>query len=594
MVKNKVIKIVMVNSISLFNVAVKGHTTPLLQKKCTEYAAKLGYAIHPDACTEETLAWLKSQQADFNSTFYQKWEDVTSKSRAELLIDQLLHYASTYGTGYTQGNGYVPNPGAEDVPDMSIYKVIGVCTLRELADRCLELGCSGINLSTEVVNFCGETVIKEYHKYNTQEWRKVIEKITNRELQAYLYAKLDISPLEKFALLRYICNKQLDQSMIIQNKDQIRAIKQNPNKFDFTTLTKQQVINLSSIFLRYKNWLLAFKDKKNAPVLNKMRRLAKHTHTPLKPGFWETILSAKPSMDVVKQHLNEISAFKKVQIYMACKERILQSPFRSFLIRNQKFFWKENDITPDVQYLGQLMYHIGMSICPDKKVRLPKNFRLAVPSSEKSFIGNLPLGTAYKFSDKDAFMGIYWRNVWGTRDFDLHFFDKTGQHIGWNSSYRNAEKSVVFSGDMTSADPEATELMYMANGCPEGFLSVARYNGLQGSRFDIILGSQHIVNLSHNYMVDPNNIHLRVECTSDTCEQTCAYVKDNQFVLMSFKTGNSRVPGNPRLVNILAAKAQTFLYLDEICEVVPDDYEGDDFVDLSGELAKDDIIKLLS
>lgn len=581
-----------VHSITLFGVALAGKTTPLLQKQCTELAAKIGYAVHPDACTEETLQWLQSQQANFNSTFYQKWQDVASKSRTELLIDQLLHYASTYGTGHTQeGNGYVPNQGAQDVPDLAIYKVISPISETELAYRCIQLGSSGINLSTEVVAFCANII---HAVIAAEDARTVIETLTSRELKAALYDRFNLSPLEKFDLLRYICSKQLGQPMIIQNKEQIYAIKNNTTKFDFTTLTEEQVKNLSSIFLRYKNWLLAFKNEKNAPVLNKMRRLAKKTHTPLKPGFWETLLDKKPSIETVQSRLKEISAFKKVQLYMACKERLLQFPYRAFLVRNQKLYWKQNNLTSDVQYFKDLMYHIGMSICPGKKVRLPKNFRLACPSSEKSFIGNLPLGTAYKFADEDAFMGIYWRGEWGTQDFDLHFFDTRGQHIGWNSQFKNEEQSVMFSGDMTSANPEATELMYMANGCPEGFLSVDRYNGAQGSRFDIILGSEEITDMKLNYMVDPNNIHLRVECTSDTREQTCAYVKDNQFVLMSFKTGNQQVPDNPALINILAQKSECFLYLDEVCEVVPDDYEGDDFVDLSGDLAKDDIINLLS
>ena len=54
------------------------------------------------------------------------------------------------------------------------------------------------------------------------------------------------------------------------------------------------------------------------------------------------------------------------------------------------------------------------------------------------------------------------------------------------------------------------------------------------------------------------------------------------------------MPSSPELVKLMKQKSQTFTYLDEFVTVVPEDYEGDDFVDLSGELAKDAIIKLLS
>lgn len=590
----------MTNSISLFNVALKGETNPFLQKEVTIAAAKCGYIVAPEACTRETLEYFKSLKADFNSTFYKTIEDVTSKSRLELFIDQILHYSSTYGTNFSEGNGYVSNDGEHPEFSFTDYKYIGAIDEYQLAERCKELGQSGIALSSEVVEFCATTII-EYFKdtLSTDGWHILISALSNRELQSTLYSKLDIAPLEKFALLRYIATKQLGSAMIIQNKDQIQAIKSNPDKFDFTTLSELQVFNLSSIFLRYKNWLLAFKDKKNAPVLNKMRRLAKRTHTPLKPGFWENILKDMPSLEIVKSKLSEISNFKKICLYMACKERLLCAPHRSFLIRNQKFFYKENTVFPNQDYYNDLMHLLFMSL-PHPKVRLPKNIRLACPSSEKSFLGNMPLGTQYHFQD-NGFLGIYWRNEWGTRDFDMHFYDSNGQHIGWNASFYNSAQSVVFTGDMTNADPEATEIMFFRNACPEGFVCVNRFSGIQGSRFDVIMGQELLSEKTHHkysrsggYMVDPNNIVARFECISDKKETTCGYVKDNTFTLMSFKTGNKRVPGNPELVKILATKAQSFLYLDAICEVVPDDYEGEDFVDLSGDLAKDDIIKLFA
>lgn len=588
------------NSISLFGVAAKGYTNSSLIKEVTIAATKCGYIVAPEACTKETLEYFKSLKADFNSTFYKTIEDVTSKSRLELFLDQVLHYASTYGTDFSEGNDYVPNDNTHPEFNFNDYKYIEAITKEELADRCVKLGSSGINLSTEVVEFCANIIIDRCVP-DDFNWHELIESLTNRELQSTLYAKLNIAPVEKFALLRYIATKQLGTAMIIQSDEQIHSIKDSFDKFDFTTLTEQQIINLSSIFLRYKNWLLAFKNAKNAPILNRMRRLAKKTHTPLKPGFWENILKDMPALNIVEKKLGEINNFKKIQLYMACKERLMQSEHRSFLIRNQKFFYKKNELIPNKEYYSSLMSLIKQSL-PNIKVKLPKNFRLAAPSSEKSFIGNLPLGTRYKFKD-NAFMGIYWKNEWGARDFDLHYYDANGHHIGWCADYYSDNQSVIFTGDMTNADPEATEIMFFRQDCPEGFLSVARFNGDKGSRFDIILGSEPYNTTSSikrscfnhiAYMVDPNNIHLRVECTSDTREQTCGYVKDNEFILMSFKTGNKQVPSDRNLISILAAKTETFLYLDEIFDKIPDNYDNDDFVDLSGDLTKDDIIKLLS
>ena len=42
-----------------------------------------------------------------NSTFYKSWQDITSKTRWQLFLDQVKHYASTYGTNF-KGDIWTP------------------------------------------------------------------------------------------------------------------------------------------------------------------------------------------------------------------------------------------------------------------------------------------------------------------------------------------------------------------------------------------------------------------------------------------------------------------------------------------------------
>lgn len=79
--------------------------------KLNEKAMKVGYWIHPNAANQYIEAFLKTKIVDYNSTFYKTFNDVISKTRFELLCDQLLHYITTYGTDFNYGNGYVPNDG---------------------------------------------------------------------------------------------------------------------------------------------------------------------------------------------------------------------------------------------------------------------------------------------------------------------------------------------------------------------------------------------------------------------------------------------------------------------------------------------------
>ena len=97
-------------------------------KKVQELALKRGYIVHPDCCNESICDFLFYQlgPADVNSTFYKTWNDVLSKDRLEILLDQIISYTATY----VLGESWVPNEGSE-VIDFSKYTVIKPITFEE-------------------------------------------------------------------------------------------------------------------------------------------------------------------------------------------------------------------------------------------------------------------------------------------------------------------------------------------------------------------------------------------------------------------------------------------------------------------------------
>ena len=57
--------------IKTFGLVAVNPDTPLLDAvEVNKYAMKCGYFVHPDACTPDVIAFLKTRQANFNSTFY--------------------------------------------------------------------------------------------------------------------------------------------------------------------------------------------------------------------------------------------------------------------------------------------------------------------------------------------------------------------------------------------------------------------------------------------------------------------------------------------------------------------------------------------
>ena len=94
-----------VELVKLFKVTVDGTGTAVDYDKINQLAMMRGYIVEPDACTSIVNDFIKSLECNINSTFYKTFEEVTSKTRFELLVDQLLHYMTTYGTDFSLGNG---------------------------------------------------------------------------------------------------------------------------------------------------------------------------------------------------------------------------------------------------------------------------------------------------------------------------------------------------------------------------------------------------------------------------------------------------------------------------------------------------------
>ena len=159
----------------------------------------------------------------------------------------------------------------------------------------------------------------------------------------------------------------------------------------------------------------------------------------------------------------------------------------------------------------------------------------------KNFIGNLPYGSRIPLG-ANGIVGIYWENRWGTRDFDLSVLDAKNNRIGWNTNYYDKNKCIVYSGDMTNADPNATEIIYL-NGCniPDAMVNVNRFNGVQGSRYDIFIADEHISHMKASYSVDPSNVVYKASCISNSRMQCSGVISNNKFYVMSFDSGNGRI-----------------------------------------------------
>jgi len=628
-----------INLITYFNVApVKTGANDKTFEEVNRVAAAYGYLIHPDCCTTDVLKWLNTYaKTQYNKTFYNEWREITSKTRFELLVDQLVHYASTYGTGFSAGEGYKPNTTEAVTIPYEKFKVILPATTEDFFNRSKEMLYSGIALkeqtSEDLVAFIAENAA------NWVSWSFDLDEVKNKEAQVKLAAVTGQYPSDSFGLLRCLVYQATGSAMLIKSKTAIDAIKTNADKINLSALSDKQLINLSKIFHRFKPLFLAMKHsgannktmfseafknaaKKighpivshtNANIVNKLRKLANKHHTPLEIGFWENIISVQKPLEEIKAKLPEITNFKKVTLMQCIKERLIHQEGQVYVIRNGKVFVREGyRPRTDATYLMNLYLILQNSLVESIKdkacvVKYMKDVHLTIPTSEKNFVGNYPFGTNVDLGSDHSVVGIYWRNEWHTNDFDLHFMRMDGTHVGWNSSYTMGA-NMAFSGDITNAPNGATELFYITNKCPDGKFSVNRFNGAgPTSQFKFFISNEadQRTALKRNAMIDPNTVvaEFMIPTDDNKARQTeVAMVVDNKFYLMDLGSSHRIITGGDReviMIDKMKNKVRSFIDLKEILDAAgftaaTDETPAEEIgLDLT-QVDKDTLIKLFA
>lgn len=581
-----------VNLIRLFLCETKGKQVDYA--KVADRAVRAGYIVEPEAATVDVMKFLNEQTLNPNATFYKQWEDILSRTRLELAIDQIRHYASTYGSAdpekvagavlvagkesldieyNCEGNGWVPNDNPIVMP-FKQFKVIKAVTEDEVKEKILDLFRSGSALKSDTINVC-VSFLKENGFLKSLD----TDEIKNKEAQATIACMTKRYPTDEFGLLRCIVYTFTGKTSLIKDKSSIYTIEGKNgfapvDKFDFAILSDKQLTNLSRIFYRYKPLFLAMKGYyDNSKYINKLRRLAEKNHTPLKKGFWEDCFNTSKKdtiqlLNEAKANVGNLNNFRKVQLMQSIMERLngRYMDGKMYVIRNGKMFVREGYQPKTNQvYLMQLYGIIKDALVESLKAKattfaVPKGLHLTCPTSEKNFIGNYPMGTSVDFSNSDNVIGIYWRNEWGARDLDLHVVTEDGKQYGWNESFRSKDQDIIYSGDMTNADPEAAEMFYFKKSMPDGFVNVNKYNGGNATKLRLFVAKENIVNKLasgkvdawgygryserklKDYMVDPNNIVAEAMIDFSNCSQkTIAYIHDNRLYIMALQSGEGRV-----------------------------------------------------
>lgn len=527
-------------TIRLFNaVHVEHRNDATVSIETLEATIPFGYvldaAISPDRTTLKALnkrIGISGEQA--NATFHKSWEKVRSAKMEQLVLEQIIHYVTTYGFHsigiYNPASVYIPNEKLE-VPkitdDLSLTYVRGL-TADQLLAEIVKLG-SGVALHEDSLDDI--MTIVQTLRFDPD----FVDRIGNHELQARLCGFYRRVPEDPVAFLRYLVYRVTDSSLLIKNDNLIALIKAaGPAQYRILNkLILSAPADLASIFYRFKPIFLALKSvARDRTFFNRLRKKAVKLHRPLPIDYLNSVTGQIKKgvldFDELALRVSKATVFRKIRLAYALQFRLNAGRSIVYAVRNgtgwaTEFEWPEELHGPTSQAFNIVFDSLIESLRPQvegKEVFIPSSVSYALPATEKQFAGPFPFGS-YVATSQDTVFGIHWFNLEDhSVDLDLSLLSTTGK-IGWDARYR--DETALFSGDLTDAPlPKgATEMFYVKNGIAPHLVMCNYYNFRAENPVEakIIVANEAPKKLTENYMVDVNHIVAKADI-SVTKKQT--------------------------------------------------------------------------
>jgi len=525
----------------------------------TKRTIKNGYILDPfiqphgDLLdTIESVVGISGEKA--NSAFHKSWKVIREASIEQLVIQQIVHYITTYGfeAGIYRGDTvYIPHEKLE-IPAVTQnipLVVIKAMSKEELLDSIVKLG-SGIALSQETLNDI-MTIVKA-NNYDSD----FVKNIGNRELKTLLSNFYGLVPSEPVEYLRYLVNKLTGESLLIKNDYLINKIKLSGEHQLLESLIKKAPENLASVFHRFKPIFLALKSiSRNKTFFNQLRKKARRLHIPMPEDRLGSVTSNIKHGNIIAldSALDRANIFRKIRLAYALNYRLNPCTSIVYKVRNGKgwaddFEWSVNLKEPTGSVLNRVLESIIKDIRPNvegKTILIPPYIYYTLPATEKQFTGHFPTGSSVSVPN-DMIVGIHWTNTDRRIDLDLSVIGESGK-IGWDSSYRSGNRDVLFSGDLTDAPkPDgASELFYLESGQKEAKILMLNFYNFANDEVPakILVAHEKIRDFDKDYMVDPNNIvataNVNINKKQNILGIICNYAGENRVYFASVSIGNS-------------------------------------------------------
>lgn len=530
-----------------------------------------------------------------NSTFYKRFSDVESRSELQLRVEQLLHYMSTYGSGYEGTNGHIYEPEFLKDIDLDVnhqLTYIDAITKEELTLKIKNMLTSGIALN-ELTQVHLLMIIKAL-----QLKIDYVDQINNREFMCRLCKELGLLPESFDEFTRYLIYLATGSTLLIKSRGMYNRLSEDGidklalqhafNQYVNTFGVEQVAKNIT----RYRKlYLLIRKNLLNKKDLNKALKLSKKLYVPRKQSPLEHVLDPKLSMDEIENAVKRAPIYKLVKVYNYVDRSMESEQARYFKIRNGKSFLKISDdnkpagliktmtkIEIKQLIVNEIKHRLGS--WKDKVFVMPKNVDYAVPTSAKDFVGSLPYMSKYHIVSKKLSFGVAWEQQ---ADLDLHATTLDGGYLGWDGSF--TDDGITFSGDMTQLNEYGYAAEFLSLDPKKlkqpVIVSVQQFSSLDElTKFDVFAtGSPVKTDIKQGVatQIDSDSVLFHDEVSNDNLSETLAVIIPTEdggcdVVYTAVKYGNVRVPGvdstTEKLVEVLENQANNTLMFSELIKLL--------------------------
>lgn len=512
--------------------------------------------------------------ANANATFYKTFADRENKDWAEVVLDRLIHYATTYG-GLSEffGGVYIPNSPEQIAVDtfstLTRIEIVSLETMKESLQ----------NLINQPIAFPSEDIAQL--AFLVDKLRLDTDTIQNKELLIQLIAGYNTVPKDPQVLLRALVFLCTDSTQLIKNKKLYHLLYYMSHHIDSNK--KDRIKTLVQLYIKMygaqaladhyrpnkKLWLTLRKMGLQKEV-NHIKRLSDKKHVSHKTF---TILEKE-------QDLSRFSVYQLIKVYnYVSEQKALPAEYiQAYRIRDGRVFVAQKSKR---HHSPEMIEKALIAITNELRARFAEkelkfynpdtHINIKMPTSAKSFIGQYPMYTTIQ-TDNAFQVGIYWDTQ---MDLDLHAHSANGKHCGY---YEESINGCVHTGDMRrlNQNNQAAEAIKVTD-VHDATFSINLFSG-NTANYKLYIAKQFDGNPT-NVLADGQVIfqtQAKIEHNGDVFGTSI----DGQFVLTNLKLGG-QIPNHTQselLVDAIKRKSTTTLDLTTFANIV-----GATFVDTPAE-----------